>query len=136
MGRVLSEVSAAPMGRRKAPRTNSADARLYSHCLWNGWSPGALTPPQRSQSIARADSPRAAGRARLQPAHRTVGIEKLEPRQKRPGISQRPNAYRAVMIVLVNPRSARWKHRVPMSILSLATLLEDRYSYEIIDGNF
>src|SRR6266849_6698098 len=40
------------------------------------------------------------------------------------------------MIVLVNPKSAKWKHRVPMSILSLAALLEDRYPYEIIDGNF
>src|SRR5262245_12875472 len=40
------------------------------------------------------------------------------------------------MIVLVNPRSAKWKHRLPMSILSLAALLEGRYPYEIIDGNF
>ena len=40
------------------------------------------------------------------------------------------------MIVLVNPRSAKWKHRLPMSILSLAALLEGRYSYEIVDGNF
>jgi len=40
------------------------------------------------------------------------------------------------MIVLVNPRSAKWKHRVPLSILSLAALLEGRYSYEIVDGNF
>jgi anaerobic magnesium-protoporphyrin IX monomethyl ester cyclase len=40
------------------------------------------------------------------------------------------------MIVLVNPRSAKWKHRLPMSILSLAALLEARYPYEIIDGNF
>jgi radical SAM superfamily enzyme YgiQ (UPF0313 family) len=40
------------------------------------------------------------------------------------------------MIVLVNPRSAKWKHRLPMSILALAALLEDRYPYEIIDGNF
>jgi len=40
------------------------------------------------------------------------------------------------MIVLVNPTSAKWKHRLPMSILSLAALLEGRYSYEIVDGNF
>ena len=40
------------------------------------------------------------------------------------------------MIILVNPKSAKWKHRVPMSILSLAALLEDRYPYEIVDGNF
>jgi hypothetical protein len=40
------------------------------------------------------------------------------------------------MIVLVNPKSAKWKHRLPMSILSLGALLEDRYSYQIVDGNF
>jgi hypothetical protein len=40
------------------------------------------------------------------------------------------------MIVLVNPRSAKWKHRLPMSIMSLGALLENRYPYEIIDGNF
>jgi radical SAM superfamily enzyme YgiQ (UPF0313 family) len=40
------------------------------------------------------------------------------------------------MIVLVNPKSAKWKHRLPMSILSLAALLEGRHSYEVVDGNF
>ena len=40
------------------------------------------------------------------------------------------------MIVLVNPKSAKWKHRLPMSLMSLAALLEDRYPYEIVDGNF
>ena len=40
------------------------------------------------------------------------------------------------MIVLVNPKSARWKHRLPMSILSLAAVLEGCYPYEIVDGNF
>ncbi len=40
------------------------------------------------------------------------------------------------MIVLVYPKSAKWKHRLPMSILSLAALLEGRYRYEIVDGNF
>ena len=40
------------------------------------------------------------------------------------------------MIVLVNPRSAKWKHRLPMSILSLAAVLEGSYSYELVDGNF
>jgi len=39
------------------------------------------------------------------------------------------------MIVLFNPRSARWKHRLPLSILSLAAVLEGRYEYEIVDGN-
>jgi radical SAM superfamily enzyme YgiQ (UPF0313 family) len=40
------------------------------------------------------------------------------------------------MIVLVNPKSAKWKHRLPMSIMSLAAVLENRYPYEIVDGNF
>jgi anaerobic magnesium-protoporphyrin IX monomethyl ester cyclase len=39
------------------------------------------------------------------------------------------------MIVLLNPRSARWKYRLPLSILSLAAVLEGRYSYSIVDGN-
>src|SRR5439155_16318993 len=45
-------------------------------------------------------------------------------------------SHRAIMIVLVNPRSARWKHRLPLSILALGAVLEGRYDYEIIDGNF
>jgi len=40
------------------------------------------------------------------------------------------------MIILVNPKSAKWKHRLPLSIMSLAAVLEDRYPYELIDGNF
>ena len=39
------------------------------------------------------------------------------------------------MIVLFNPRSARWKHRLPLSILSLGAMLEGRYPYTIVDGN-
>ncbi len=39
------------------------------------------------------------------------------------------------MILLFNPRSARWKHRVPLSLVSLAAMLEGRYDYEIVDGN-
>lgn len=39
------------------------------------------------------------------------------------------------MIVLVSPRSAKWKHRIPMSILTLASVLEGRYPYQIVDGN-
>src|SRR5207249_4997378 len=102
----------------------------------NGRSPRPLAPSKRRQPLPGAHRTRAPRRARVQPAHRTVGIEELEPREERPGFSQRPNSYPAVMIVLVNPRSAKWKHRVPMSILSLAALLEGRYPYEIIDGNF
>jgi radical SAM superfamily enzyme YgiQ (UPF0313 family) len=40
------------------------------------------------------------------------------------------------MILLFNPRSARWKHRLPLSLLSLGAALEGRYEYEIVDGNF
>lgn len=40
------------------------------------------------------------------------------------------------MIVLVYPKSAKWKHRLPMSILSLGALLEGRYDYQVVDGNF
>ncbi len=39
------------------------------------------------------------------------------------------------MIALLNPKSARWKHRLPLSILSLGAALEGRYPYELIDGN-
>ena len=40
------------------------------------------------------------------------------------------------MILLFNPRSAKSKHRLPLSLLSLAALLEGKYDYEIVDGNF
>ncbi len=40
------------------------------------------------------------------------------------------------MILLFNPRSARWKHRLPLSLLSLGAVLENRYEYTIVDGNF
>src|SRR6187455_1786833 len=40
-----------------------------------------------------------------------------------------------VMIILLNPRSARWKHRLPLSVLSLGAVIEGRYRYFIIDGN-
>jgi len=39
------------------------------------------------------------------------------------------------VIALLNPRSARWKHRLPLSILALAAALEGRYGYELLDGN-
>src|SRR5262245_49706457 len=40
------------------------------------------------------------------------------------------------MILLFNPRSARWKHRLPLSLLTLAAVLEGKYDFEIVDGNF
>jgi anaerobic magnesium-protoporphyrin IX monomethyl ester cyclase len=39
------------------------------------------------------------------------------------------------MIVLLNPRSARWKYRLPLSVLSIGAVLEGRYRYSIVDGN-
>jgi radical SAM superfamily enzyme YgiQ (UPF0313 family) len=40
------------------------------------------------------------------------------------------------VILLFNPRSARWKHRLPLSLLSLGAALEGKHEYEIVDGNF
>jgi anaerobic magnesium-protoporphyrin IX monomethyl ester cyclase len=40
------------------------------------------------------------------------------------------------MIALLNPTSARWRHRFPLSILHLGSMLEDKYPYEIVDQNF
>ncbi len=39
-------------------------------------------------------------------------------------------------IILYHPRSATGKHRVPMSLLALGSMLENRFNYEIVDGNF
>ena len=39
------------------------------------------------------------------------------------------------MIILLNPRSARWKYRLPLSVLSVGAVLEGKYPYQIIDGN-
>lgn len=38
-------------------------------------------------------------------------------------------------VVLFNPRSAEWKHRVPMSLLALAAALDERFDVSIVDGN-
>lgn len=39
------------------------------------------------------------------------------------------------MIALLNPTSARWKHRFPLSIMYLGAMLENKYPYEIVDQN-
>jgi hypothetical protein len=39
------------------------------------------------------------------------------------------------MICLVNPRSTRWRYRIPLSILSIGASIEGLYDYEIVDGN-
>src|SRR6185295_9422684 len=61
--------------------------------------------------------------------------EGVESSEKLPRPPQRENSRRAVMILLVSPRSAKWKHRIPLSLLSLAAVLEGRYECEIVDGN-
>ena len=38
-------------------------------------------------------------------------------------------------VLLFNPRSARYKPRIPNSILSIASSIEGRYEYVIVDGN-
>jgi anaerobic magnesium-protoporphyrin IX monomethyl ester cyclase len=40
------------------------------------------------------------------------------------------------MIILINPRSAKWNHRIPLSILAVASGLEGKYPYHIVDQNF
>ncbi|MBI3006619.1 MAG: B12-binding domain-containing radical SAM protein [Ignavibacteriales bacterium] len=39
------------------------------------------------------------------------------------------------MIALLNPTSARWKHRFPLSLMYVGAALENLYPYEIIDQN-
>lgn len=40
------------------------------------------------------------------------------------------------MIAFVNPRSARWNHRVPLSLLAVASGIEGKYDYHLLDENF
>ncbi|HZY10599.1 MAG TPA: radical SAM protein [Bacteroidota bacterium] len=39
------------------------------------------------------------------------------------------------MIILVNPLAAKWRYRIPLSILSIGSAIEGIYPYEIVDGN-
>lgn len=39
------------------------------------------------------------------------------------------------MIALLNPKSARWKFRFPLSVMQVGGALENKYPYEIIDEN-
>ena len=39
------------------------------------------------------------------------------------------------MICLVNPRSTRWRYRIPLSVLSLGASVEGKYPYQVFDGN-
>lgn len=38
-------------------------------------------------------------------------------------------------IILFNPQSAKWKHRIPNSILQIAASIHNRYDYVFVDGN-
>src|ERR1051326_980012 len=40
------------------------------------------------------------------------------------------------MIALINPRSARWNHRIPLSLLSVGSGLEGKFEYRIVDQNY
>ena len=39
------------------------------------------------------------------------------------------------MIALLNPKSARWNYRFPLSLMHVGAVLENKYPYEIIDQN-
>ena len=39
------------------------------------------------------------------------------------------------MIAFVNPRSARWNHRLPLSLLAVASGIEGRYEWHFVDEN-
>ena len=39
------------------------------------------------------------------------------------------------MIALLNPTSARWNYRFPLSIMHVGAVLENKYPYEIVDQN-
>jgi len=39
-------------------------------------------------------------------------------------------------LILYHPRTANSKYRLPMPMLALGSMLEGRYDYEIVDGNF
>ncbi|MEK6571458.1 MAG: radical SAM protein [Bacteroidota bacterium] len=39
-------------------------------------------------------------------------------------------------IILLNPRSAKWNHRAPLSLLALGAVLEGKHDYAIIDENY
>ncbi|MCA2004320.1 MAG: B12-binding domain-containing radical SAM protein [Ignavibacterium sp.] len=38
-------------------------------------------------------------------------------------------------IILFNPKSARWKHRIPNSILQVGASIHNKFDYVIVDGN-
>ena len=37
--------------------------------------------------------------------------------------------------ILFNPKSAKWKHRIPMSILQVGASIYDKYEFDFVDGN-
>ena len=38
-------------------------------------------------------------------------------------------------VILFNPRSAKWKHRIPNSILQVGASIYGKYDFDFIDGN-
>lgn len=38
-------------------------------------------------------------------------------------------------VLLFNPRSAKWKHRIPNSILQVGASIDGKYPYHFVDGN-
>ena len=38
-------------------------------------------------------------------------------------------------IIFFNPRSAKYNHRVPLSILQIVASIQEKYEYIIVDGN-
>src|SRR6184192_4358863 len=134
MGSVLSEISAIAVDRRRHAPANPEHPRLHPHRLRR-----SARRPHESRAPGRRPDARA-GRAfssapgSIFRSNGALAVEVARPSafRSRPFHS---NACGAVVIALVNPRSARWKHRIPLSILSLAAVLEGRHACEFIDGN-
>jgi anaerobic magnesium-protoporphyrin IX monomethyl ester cyclase len=40
-----------------------------------------------------------------------------------------------VKVIIFNPRSAKWKHRIPNSILQVGAAIHGKYEYVFVDGN-
>jgi anaerobic magnesium-protoporphyrin IX monomethyl ester cyclase len=38
-------------------------------------------------------------------------------------------------VILFNPRSAKWKHRLPLSVLQVGASIMGKYDYVFVDGN-
>ena len=45
------------------------------------------------------------------------------------------NSMREKQIILFNPRSGKWKHRIPNSILQVGASVQEQYVVHYVDGN-